>query len=265
MATSSRPGWRQVKSFWLAGLLSGFCLTGNLAAHDGMQLAKKRITAPGYRALYTGEKPAIDGQLKESIWQRASWYPIKHLMLGDMPDSRDFQGEFALAWDENRLYLVARITDDVLIDKHADPLAFYWDDDTLEIFIDEDFSGGGHQYNHNAFAYHVALDNQVVDIGSNRKAQLYNEHINSRWRRQGEQIIWETEITVYGDDYRDGKTDNQAVKLAKNKLMGFMLAYCDNDGSAEREHFIGSQPIPGADKDQGWKTADVFAPLKLVR
>ena len=34
-----------------------------------------------------------------------------------------------------------------------------------EIFIDEDNSGGNHQFNFNAFAYHIALDNQAVDIG----------------------------------------------------------------------------------------------------
>ena len=50
------------------------------------------------------------------------------------------------------------------IDQHADPKYFYWDDDCLEIFIDEDAFGGDHEFNYNAFAYNVALDNQIVDI-----------------------------------------------------------------------------------------------------
>ena len=265
MVTAGRPGWRQIISFVFGGLLLAACLAGNAAAHGNVNAKEKVGLTSGYRALYAEEKPVIDGQLTEDIWQKAAWYPINHLMLGKMPDSRDFQGEFALAWDEERLYLIAKITDDVLIDRYADPLQSYWDDDTLEIFIDENFSGGDHQYNHNAFAYHVALDNQVVDIGTNHKAQLYNEHINSRWRRQGEQVIWEAAIKVYSDNYRDDKQDNQAVKLLQGKRMGFMLAYCDNDGSVEREHFIGSREIPGPEKNLGWITADVFAPLLLVR
>ncbi|WP_236702619.1 CBM9 family sugar-binding protein [Thalassomonas actiniarum] len=263
MARRIMPDWRQIKSFGIGGLLV-IGLAGNSSAF-ALEKAAGTSAAAGYQAFFTQEKPEIDGNLNEAIWQQASWYPINFLLLGKAPDSRDFQGSFALAWDENRLYLSAKITDDVLIDKYADPLVSYWDDDTLEIFIDEDFSGGDHQYNHNAFAYHVALDNQVVDIGSNRQARLYNDHITSRWRRQGEQIIWEAEIAVYGDNYRDGKADNQPVKLKKNKQLGFMLAYCDNDGSIEREHFIGSHQISGQDKNLGWKTADVFAPLLLVR
>jgi hypothetical protein len=45
-----------------------------------------------------------------------------------------------------------------------------------------------------------------------------------------------------------------------------MLAYCDNDGSLERETFIGSteiSPING-DKNLGYITADVFGQLTLV-
>lgn len=45
-----------------------------------------------------------------------------------------------------------------------------------------------------------------------------------------------------------------------------MLAYCDNDGSASREHFIGSVAIEpkNGDKNLGYKDAGVFAPLTLV-
>jgi hypothetical protein len=28
----------------------------------------------------------------------------------------------------------------------------HWDDDYLEVFVDEDFSGGDHQYNHRVLA-----------------------------------------------------------------------------------------------------------------
>ena len=66
-----------------------------------------------------------------------------------------------VAWTVENL--LAEIKDDKLIDLNKDPLKAWWDDDCLEIFIDADNSGGGHQFTHNAFAYHVALDGNVVE------------------------------------------------------------------------------------------------------
>jgi hypothetical protein len=44
-----------------------------------------------------------------------------------------------------------------------------------------------------------------------------------------------------------------------------MLAYCDNDGSKEREHFISSNDIEAVNgnKNLGYITADVFQTLTL--
>ena len=160
--------------------------------------------------------------------------------------------------------------------QHANPLYRYWDDDCLEVFIDEDASGGNHQFNFNAFAYHIALDNQVVDIGPNHKDGttnfvLLNEHINSVWKRnvsQTNKLTWEVAVSVFDDSFVLNPIEvssQQPVKLYKEKILGFMLAYCDNDGSKEREHFIGSTDIKAVngDKNLGYITADVFQTLIL--
>jgi hypothetical protein len=139
----------------------------------------------------------------------------------------------------------------------------YWDDDTLEVFIDEDRSGGNHRYNHNAFAYHFSLDNQAIDIGTDRKARAYNHHVESRWRQHAQHVVWEVGITIYPDSYEDDGEDNRPVTLRAGKILGFMLAYCDNDGSELRENFIGSEDIQGQ-KDRGYIDADTFGTLKLI-
>jgi hypothetical protein len=57
------------------------------------------------------------------------------------------------------------------------------------------------------------------------------------------------------------------MPLSEDHIFGFMLAYCDADGEGRREHFVGSQvitPING-DKDLGYKTADVFTKMRLVK
>ena len=64
--------------------------------------------------------------------------------------------------------------------------------------------------------------------------------------------------------YNEGSTENTPLKLTPNKEVGFALAYCDNDGSEERENFIGSVFVPGEDKNQGYKNADIFETIILT-
>lgn len=227
------------------------------------------FSATAHDVVFTPQAPIIDGLNDEKQWQLAKWQPMPYLLVGSQPDKDDFTGQYRLLWDANFLYLQAEIVDDVLIDAHADPLTRYWDDDCLEIFIDEDGSGGNHQFNHNAFAYHVALDNQAVDMGTDEKPHLYNDHLFSRWQRSAEQpekIVWEVAIRLHSDKYQDGQSA-QPVTLHNDKQLGFMLAYCDNDGSEHREHFMASvdvTPLNG-DKNRGWIDASVFGKIKLVR
>ena len=216
-----------------------------------------------YSAPLAEEAPQIDGVADDRAWAAAPWQPIDHRWLGPPFDPSDFQGRYKVVWTEERIYLLAEIVDDVLIDSHRDPLVQYWDDDCLEIFLDEDHSGGNHQFNHNAFAYHMSLDNRAIDIGTNEAAQDYSQHVSSRWRQYGDRLIWEVAIDVYTDRFVDGSDNNTPTKLSAGKLMGLMVAYCDNDGSDLRENFIGSESVPEGPKDRGWIDAGLFGSLIL--
>jgi hypothetical protein len=221
------------------------------------------------------ENIIINGIADDASWQLAQWLPINNLILGTQPSDDDFSGRFKIMWNEKQLYLLVEITDDILFDQHADPRHLYWDDDCLEIFLDEDGSGGNHQFNFNAFAYHVALDNQAVDIGEKNtdgsdNFVLLNDHVTSKWRRSEKspnKVIWEVSVRVYDDSFTMQMKKPMAVNLFEGKKIGFMLAYCDNDGSKEREHFIGSTDIKAVNgnKNLGYITADVFQKLILVR
>jgi hypothetical protein len=210
----------------------------------------------------------IDG-ISEQTWNKATWQPMAYLMAESEPNSEDFSGRYKLLWDNQYLYVQAEITDDILFDKTPDPKVNYWDDDCLEIFIDSDASGGNHQYNHSAFAYHIALDNQTVDIGEDETAHMFNDHVTSIWQRDQEQhkkIIWEVAIKLFPNHYSD-KKPLPPITLKPEQKIGFMLAYCDNDGSASREHFMGShkiQPING-DSNRGWIDANVFGQIILKK
>lgn len=213
-------------------------------------------------AYKTEVTPAIDGAFTEAIWSRAAWLPLDQLWLGEAYTPRDFSGRYKVAWDEEALYLLVEIRDDSLFDQEPDPLKRYWDDDCVEIFVDEDNSGGGHQYSHNAFAYHVALDGHVVDIGPDQKPHLYDDHVQSARSFRANTKYWELAVKLYPDSYKDGRRNRPRALKAGEKI-GFALAYCDNDGSVERENFIGSVEVPGEDKNQGWINADIFGTLVL--
>jgi hypothetical protein len=216
-----------------------------------------------YRAPQAVAAPVIDGHADDAAWEAARWREIDQRWLGPEFGDNDFQGRFKVVWTPERIYILVEIVDDILYDRHRDPLVQYWDDDCLEIFLDEDFSGGDHQYNHNAFAYHMSLDNQAIDIGSDRSARNYSSHVQSRWRQQGDKVVWELAIDVHPDSYRDDAPANPPVRLSAGKVMGLMVAYCDNDGSELRENFVGSEPVHQGKKDRGWIDAGLFGKLIL--
>jgi len=216
-----------------------------------------------YRAPKAMEAPVVDGVADDGAWENARWQDLNRRWLGPEYTAEDFAGRYKVVWTEDRIYILGEFVDDILIDTHRDPLVQYWDDDCWEIFLDEDFSGGEHQFNHNAFAYHMSLDNQAIDIGTDKKARSYSHHVASRWRQQDNKIIWELAIDIYTDDYVDGADDNVPVKLSAGKVMGLMVAYCDNDGSELRENFIGSEIVLSGPKDRGYIDAGLFGALVL--
>ena len=225
--------------------------------------------AAAYDAPFAEAAPTIDGSANDDAWAKAAWANIDQLIIGEQLSAEDFSGRYKVVWTKDKLYILGEFVDDVLIDTHADPLVSYWDDDTFEIFLDEDKSGGKHRDNYNAFAYHVALDNQVVDYSTEDKPRTLNDHITSVWKRDsenGNKIIWELAIDVYPDTFKDVNNTATPVTLATGKELGFMLSYCDSDGVGGREHFIGSFDIPAVDgdKNRGYIDASVFDVLKLV-
>ena len=242
---------------WLLALIF---VTVTTAAYAGLTHSKERTQ---YRAPYAATAPVIDGVADEPVWQEARWQNLNHRWLGPEYTPDDFNGRYKVVWTKERLYIMSEFTDDILIDTHRDPLVQYWDDDSLEIFLDEDYSGGDHQYNQNAFAYHMSLDNQAIDIGTDKKPHNYSHHVESHWKQQGDKVIWELAISIYADNYVDGSDKNAPVALSAGKLLGLMVAYCDNDGSELRENFVGSESVPEGPKNRGWIDAGLFGALVL--
>jgi len=254
----------------------------------------------------TSKIPTIDGFDNDDCWKNTKWDPIDQVWMnyGDTLSNSDFSGKYKITWspETNLLYFIAKTTDDVLVDGYVfnpDPKIAdnYYNFDILEVFIDEDVSGGVHVFNgkgdigkewgtnsRNAFSHHIVInipkdgettkEVNICDIDGNS----WDDYIISNYkhqfndfiaRRNGNEITWEFAIAVYTDKYDPQNPEAARVKLANNKKMSISFAYCDNDNLNEnppaRDNFIGSVYVEKEQYNDHWKNADGYRRVKLVK
>ena len=245
-------------------------------------------------AHFADTPPVIDGNGSDAAWEKAEWRDIKYAWMyqspkslptgaavasdGTIPKTADFSGRFKVVWTADRLYILAEIIDDIkycpITDKKQSPEK----NDCLELFIDENASGGTRTSDggNNFFTYHMNFDGiNVVDYtGQN---VLRNSHLNYKINENAAPLyIWEIEMKVYNSSYPlNNSPDTAPVKLTEGKKMGFAVAYCDNDKDAhnsgntgDRDHFIGSMFVKGGtdnERNVAYQNSDQYAKLYLKK
>ena len=217
-----------------------------------------------FEAEFTSETLNVDGCGNEAAWQSAPWYDLNYTWMGTAPDNEDYQGKFKMLWDANSLYLFVEVVDDSLHATLTDGVENYWKGDYVEIFLDEDQSGGNHQYNHQAFAYHVSTEGHAIDKDTNEATVFFDDHVEVMRTRDGTTHYWEMAIKLFDKDFDEASSENVAIMLTKDKQIGFSLAYGDNDGNQSRENFMGSRETHGVNNDEGYINSDVFGSVTLV-
>ncbi len=221
------------------------------------------VSQGDYAAPRAAVPPVVDGVGDDAAWASAEWRSFHYLWLGEPPLlDDDFMGRYKIVWTPERLYYLVEIYDNMLSDVYPDPLDRFWEDDALEVFLDEDHSGGWHQYNHSAFAYHISLSYDVVDLGIDRRPVLFNDYVFTRRVDNGHLSTWEFSILVFDDQFDQFSADNVPVELVAGKQLGYALAYCDSDETGIREQFIGSFDDPEA--QDAWINASLFGTLTLI-
>jgi hypothetical protein len=264
--------------------------------------------------------PVIDGTLADDAWQLTDWNSIDQIWMPYNNDpanlgqesglklwegEHDFSGRYKTVWssESNLLYFIVEITDDVFTDgyvynENPNSGGNYPNYDILEIFIDEDRSGGLHVFDgtgnvasswgtnaENAFSYHLAADApedgniqtefHALDIAGtnwgypNQKVADYADHFPEfALRKDGNTYIWEFSLKVHDDSYNHESQESSVVTLNSGKIFGLTLAYCDNDDPMEsplrRDHFFGSVEVPLHAHNEHWKQADWFGVAKLT-
>lgn len=216
-----------------------------------------------YLAPRASAAPVIDGEI-DAVWDDASWMAMTVAWTGfenlsDPTSLSDFDGKFRAMWTEDHLYLLFDITDDVI---NTD--GQYYQHDTVEIFIDEDQSGGQHNQSHNAFAYHINHNLDVVDNGGD--PAMIASHINAAINSEGTRHTWEIRMEIYSEHNGYVLSEQEAARVILNagKIMGFTPSYIDNDGNGTREHFMSSVNTSGHQDNQGYLNADSFGSIELI-
>lgn len=218
---------------------------------------------------YTPVPVVIDGSDNDECWNHARWHNIDKVWIpyGATMQKEDFEGYYKAAWDSNFLYLLVKIVDDSLADYHTNPLSNWWNDDCVEIFLDEDRSKGYHECSYNAFAYHVSIFYDVIDMSTTCAGiNLRDNLIVKMDTIAPHTYLWEIAIKVYNKNFNPRSPELSRVKLRPGKIMGFAVAYCDYDGNPkrERENFIGSIFMPATHFNDNYKTADYLGQMVLV-
>ena len=244
------------------------------------------------------EVPEIDGRSDDQCWSATEWQGINHTWVpwGGSVDSADYFGRYKCVWSpvSNLLYFLLEITDDVFVDGYVyNPVPGsnnnYPDYDIVEVFIDEDRSGGinifdAHSeelgYNaENAFSYHIAA-NAPVDGGittekiacdiagtdwSDYFIPDYNAHLPEfALYKNDRHYTWEFSMRVYDDSFDPDDPDASLLVLHPGKIMGLSLAYCDNDTpGTKRDNFFGTVHVKESRYNEHWKDATDFGVIKL--
>ena len=266
----------------------------NLGFNYGIELiAPKSLVENAVNALEAETIPVVDGEPIDDCWSAAQWYHIDETWInwGQEIDSSDYFGRFKVSWSapENLLYFLVEVTDDAFVDGYVYPNGGYPDFDIVEVFIDEDMSGGLHVFDdnatwgmnsENAFSYHIAVDAPTdggtesafvaCDIdGTNWPAVImdYADHIPElTMKKVGNKYFYEFSMAVYNDTYDHSNAEASRVTLTGNKEMAMSMAYCDNDtpGTA-RDNFFGSVWVPQPDSNAHWMNADGFGHVRLIK
>ena len=192
-----------------------------------------------FRAHRTLSTIKIDCCNNDKTWATADWYDMNYAWMGKPVDSMDYQGRFKLAWNSQHLYVLIEIIDEHLNPTLADGQENYWKGDYVEVFIDEDQSGGIHKFNHQAFAYHVTTEGHTIDKNKLQKTIFLDNHIDVERSNEGHKYLWEMAISLFDNQFDENSTTNIPVKIFNDKSIGFSIAYGDNDGANSRENFMG--------------------------
>jgi hypothetical protein len=105
--------------------------------------------------------PTIDAQI-DPMWQGYASRSLAQTIVGTPTTSADLGAGFRAAWDANRLYVLVEVTDDQLRNDSANP----WEDDSVELMLDGDFSRNGRYDGANDYQLIFGVGDSTFSVGT---------------------------------------------------------------------------------------------------
>jgi Carbohydrate family 9 binding domain-like/Concanavalin A-like lectin/glucanases superfamily/Tetratricopeptide repeat len=194
--------------------------------------------------------PAMDGSDAE-IWANVPRNKLENVLLsfGDgekasapiSPD--DLSADFRGMWDENNLYLLVNVTDDILRHDTGD----WYESDSVEVYIDAD-DAKAPQYGQNDYQYGFDWDKTSPTIQETKHNRTngveYAVVTTDKGYRLEIKFPWQT----------------LGVKPSTGAKVGLDIQVNDNDGGGKRKSKIAWH----ATRDNAWTTPQAFGNAELA-
>jgi hypothetical protein len=137
-------------------------LVSQIKARGREQARTAKIAAT---VMNTTQPPDIDGK-PDAVWSKARRYWIRNNAYSPASDSADLGANFRAMWDADNLYVLVKVTDESLRNDSDE----FWQDDSVEVFIDADNSKSA-EYGDNDFQYYFEWAETNPGMGESKHSR----------------------------------------------------------------------------------------------
>jgi hypothetical protein len=187
--------------------------------------------------------PVIDGN-EDDVWSAAPQYKIANVVYSPLSSPNDLSADFRAMWDENNLYVLVDVMDDIL--RHDSTPDKWYEDDSVEVYIDASNSKSS-QYGQTDYQYTFNWDKTLPKMQETK----HN-------RTEGVQYVLVTTDKGYRVEIKFPWSTLGAKPFAGAKI-GLDIHVNDND-SGKRDHKIAWF----AEQDNAWENPQAFGNAELA-
>jgi len=220
------------------------CAAGNVVHNKKPQRIPLHLIS-GRKSLFEARYITIPKQaVGERKLHQSQANLIGNIIQGTIENPRDLTARWRANWDDRNLNIWVGIVDE----KHVKDSKDYWQDDSIEIYIDADASRGGSYDKYNDFHLGFNLgSNKISYGGTTPKDKLNTIKFNTRKIATGYQL----EISIPWTTLNIFPKSEQTI--------GFDVQINDDDNGNLRDAKISWN----AKVDEAWKNPEVFGQLIL--
>jgi hypothetical protein len=187
--------------------------------------------------------PVIDGKVDE-VWGKAQSYTLGHSYYKPVTGPEDCSASFKALWDKDGLYLLVDVLDDDLRHDSSE----YWNDDSIEVFIDADNSKSG-SYDSDDYQYHFDWDATSPKMGESQHQKTEGVKYALVKTDKGYRLEVAYPWTTLG-----------VKQPGAGTTIGLDVQVNDDDGGGERDHKIAWN----AARDNAYQVPAVFGIASLA-